>query len=59
MVDGNGSEYWFIDIARGVSRVQDQSASLQDFTNALDIVLVVKRLISADIPAEDIAILTL
>ena len=35
--DGNGSEYGFVDDACGVSQVQDQGTSLQNYANADDI----------------------
>ncbi len=56
---GDGSEYWFVDVARGTARVQAQGSSLQNFANADAICTAVGRLVKEGINPAMINILSL
>ncbi len=58
-VKGDGSEYWFVDVARGTARVQAQGSSLQNFANADAICTAIGRLVKEGINPSIINILSL
>lgn len=56
---GDGSEYWFIDVVRGTARVQARGTSLQNFANADAIFTAINRLTGEGIDPALINILSL
>jgi len=56
---GDGSEYWFVDVVRGTARLQAQGTSLQNFANADAICTAVDRLVKERINPAMINILSL
>ena len=56
--EGVGSETWFVDVMHGVSRVQENGTSLQNYANADAIALFVDQLIGKGVSADVIIILT-
>lgn len=55
--NGVGSEYWMIDVANGVSRVPNNSTSLQNFANATRIGTLVDQILSRGIDPSLITVL--
>ena len=53
-----GSETWFVDVVHGVSRVQENGTSLQNYANADAIAFFIDRLIGKGVSADAIVILT-
>ncbi|KAI9875720.1 MAG: hypothetical protein M1830_008075 [Pleopsidium flavum] len=56
--DGDGCEYWMIDVARGVARVEEHGTSLQNYAHASVISTAMRRLIVDGIPKSAISVLT-
>lgn len=55
--DGNGSEYWMIDVVHGVSRVQLNGISLQNYANAGRMAILVDQALAMDVKASQINVL--
>lgn len=49
--DGNGSEYWMIDVVHGVSRVQLNGTSLQNYANAGRMAILVDQALAMGVKA--------
>ena len=56
--NGNGSEYWMINVANGVSRAQDNGTSLQNHANANRIANLVDQSLIRGVPASKITVLS-
>ena len=54
---GNGSEYWMIDVVNGVSRVQSNGTSLQNYANANRIALLVDQTLAKGVDPSMITVL--
>ena len=55
--DGNGSEYWMIDVANGVSQVQRKGTSLQNYANATAIAELVDQALLRGVAQHEITVL--
>lgn len=55
---GKGSEYWMIDVARGVSRRRENSTSLENYTNASVIIDLMRKLVKEGVPKACIQVLS-
>lgn len=53
-----GSEYWMIDVVNGVSKVQLNTTSLQNFANADRIAILVDQTLARGVPPSKISVLT-
>ena len=56
--NGRGSEYWMIDIAHGLSKVQHNGTSLQNYANADAIAALVDEFLAKDVKPAQISVLT-
>jgi len=56
---GDGSEYWFVDVVRGTARLKAQGTSLQNYANADAICTAVDRLVKEGINPAMINVLSL
>ena len=54
---GTGSEYWMIDVVNGISRVQNNGTSLQNYANADRLAILVDQILAKGVDVSKITVL--